>query len=239
MGLSEIISDSIKYPFSDIQKFLIVGVFALLAGLNNIVSAYDIDSIAIIGIASIVGLIASLIVSGYGVKVIKNAINFSNEVPDFDFVNDLITGIKVLIISIVYLIIPLIIILLVTGVNGLIGASINHLWASIGVAFIIALIIAIIFAIFQIVALARFAYTEQLGDAFNFGEVFEDVKKIGILRIIGFLLISAIVFIIALVIASIFGLIPFIGIIIVPILLGAFCILFYNRGLGLLYGEVI
>lgn len=240
MGLSDIISDSVKYPFSDIQTFLIVGVFSLLAGLSNLLSvSYGVDGMGILVIASIVGLIFALILSGYCLKVVKNAIDYSDALPEFDFVNDLINGIKVLIISIVYFIIPLIIAILFAGVGGLVGASIDHLAASLGFALIIVAIIAIIFAIFEIVALARFANTGQMGDAFSFGEIFEDIKKIGIGRIIGFLLVAIVVMLIAFAISLAFAMIPFVGIIIADIVLGAFVLLFYNRGIGLLYAEAL
>ena len=238
MSLGEVISDSVKYPFSDITKFLIVGIFALLAGIGSMLTAFKIEGTAVLAIGAIVGLIFSLILAGYNLKVVKNGIDHSSAVPDFDFVGDLVNGIKVLIISIVYFIIPLIIIVVFAGVSGFAGAALNNIAAASGVALIIGLIVAFIFAIFQIVALARFANTGEMGAAFSFGEVFADVKQIGIGSILGFLIVSAIVFVVALVISSLLAIIPFVGIIIASIVLGGFITLFYNRGIGLLYSKV-
>ena len=239
MSLSEIISDSVKYPFSDITKFFIVGVFVFLAGLSNAFSAFfQMDNAVIIGIAAIIALIFSLIVSGYNLKVVKNAIDHSSALPDFDFAGDLVNGIKVLIISIVYFIITFIIIFLIAGVSIFTGSVFNNVAAGSGVALIIGFIIAFIFAIFQIVAMARFANTGEMGAAFQLGEVFSDVKQIGIGSIIGFLIVSVVIVIIAFVITGIIAMIPIIGLIIASIILGAFVTLFVNRGIGLLYSKV-
>ena len=237
MGLSDIITDAIKYPFLDIKKFLIVGVISLLAGISNIFIAFGVNNFALNAIATVIGLIFALILSGYALNVIKNGIYYSDEIPDFDWVNDFINGIKVLVIGLVYFIIPLIILILFAGIGGVIGSGLNHLAEAMGVSLIIAIIIAIIFAIFEIIAIARFANTGEFGAAFSFGEIFEEVKQIGIARIIGFLIFAIIIVIIAYVIISILALIPYVGIIIAQILIGGFVSLFYNRAIGLLYAE--
>lgn len=235
MSLTEILSDSIKYPFSDITKFLIVGIIALLAGITSVLGSFGVDNAILNVIGLIIGLIFALMLSGIGLDVVRGAINHSDAIPDIDPMNNIIDGLKVLVISIVYFIIPIIITLLFTGVSGAIGAGLNNIVAALGFAVIIAIIIFIIFAIFQIIALARFAESGKLGDAFSFGEIFEDIKQIGIGKIIALIIIAIIVVAIAAIISSIFALIPFVGSIISSILIGAFVVLFYNRAIGLLY----
>lgn len=238
MSLSQIITDSIKYPFSDLKKFAIVGIIALLAGISNVFPTLGVDNGAVLLIGIVISLIFALILSGFGLSVIKKAVGHADEIPDIDPVNNFIDGIKVLVISIVYFLIPFIITLILAMITGAIGAGLDNVVAAFGVIGVLALIVFIIFAIFEIIALARFAKADEFGAAFNFGEIFEDIKNIGILKILALIIIAIIIIIIASIIASVFALIPFVGIIIAEILIGAFVVLFYNRAIGLLYAEL-
>ena len=238
MSLSQIITDSIKYPFSDLTKFLIVGIMVLLAGISNVFISYGIDNVSLLMIGYAVSLFFALVISGYGLSVIRKAVSYSDDVPDIDLINNFIDGIKVLVISLVYFLIPLIITLILALITGAIGAGLNNILASLGVAVVIAVIVFILFAVFEVIALARFAKTDEFGDAFDLGEIFDDVKKIGILKILALIIIAVLIIIIASVFASVFALIPFVGIVIAEILIGAFILLFYNRAIGLLYAEL-
>lgn len=235
MGLSDIISDSVVYPFSDITKFLIVGIISLFSGLSALFGNWGVNNFILVTLAGILGLIFTLILSGYGVRVTKYAINRSNELPDLDLQNNLIDGIKSLIIGIVYFIIPIVITLIFAIITGAISAGFNQMMAGLGVFLIIVVIVFIFFAIFEMVALARFADTGELGEALNIGEVIEDVKRIGIGQIILFAIAAVIIIIIASLLVSVLGIIPFIGIIIAQLIIGAFITLFYSRAIGLLY----
>ncbi len=235
MGLSDIISDSVVYPFSDITKFLIVGIISLFSGLSALFGNWGVNNFILVTLAGILGLIFTLILSGYGVRVTKYAINRSNELPDLNLQNNLIDGIKSLIIGIVYFIIPIVITLIFAIITGAISAGFNQMMAGLGVFLIIVVIVFIFFAIFEMVALARFADTGELGEALNIGEVIEDVKRIGIGQIILFAIAAVIIIIIASLLVSVLGIIPFIGIIIAQLIIGAFITLFYSRAIGLLY----
>ena len=237
MSLGEIFSDAVKYPFSDLTNFLIVGVLALLASLSSVVASFGVENTAVLGIASIIGLIFALILSGYSVDVVKKGIESSNDFPIIDLKDQLIKGVKAIIIGIVYMIIPIIIAIVLMTVFGVIGAGIDHAVASLGFASIIVFIIFILFAIFEMIALARFANTGEMIEALNIGAVFEDVKRIGILKIIAFVFVLIIIAIIASLIMSLFAYIPYIGVIIVTLLVGAFMTLFSNKALGLLYAD--
>ena len=204
--------------------------------MGSIGTAFTDSSVASL-LLSIIGLIFALVLSGYAIDVIKNGIDHSDEFPDLDLKRNLINGIKSLIIGIVYFIIPIIIVLFLAIFTGAIGAGLDHLAAALGITAIIAIIIFLIFAIFEMVAMARFADSDELGAAFSFGEVIEDVKRIGIAKIIGFLIIALIVIIIAYIISVLIAYIPFVGILIGTFLVGAFVTLFYYRAVGLLYAD--
>ncbi|AMD17324.1 hypothetical protein TL18_04365 [Methanobrevibacter sp. YE315] len=237
MSVIEVISDAIAYPFSDIKKYLIVGVLTLLAGFYSVLGSFGIDNSILMLLAILVSIVFALILSGYGLQVIKKGIQHSNEIPDIDPVTNLVDGIKVLIIGIVYYIIPVIIAMILGVFSGLVGAGLNHTGVGIGVGTILAIIVVIIFSILEIVAIAKFADTGNMGDAFSFGQIFEDAKRIGILNIILFVIIALIIILILSFILGLLAIIPYIGFIIGMILLGGFIVLFYNKGIGLLYAS--
>ena len=237
MTLGGILSDAVKYPFSDITKFLIVGVLVLLAGIVNVVYPSGEGNMILMVLLSLVGIIFAIILSGHCVDVIKNGIQHSSEVPDIDPAANLIDGIKVIIIELVYYIIPLIIAAVLGAFSGFVGAGLNLADSGLSFAMIVALIVFIIFSILEIVAIARFADTGDLGAAFKFGEVFEYAKRIGIINIILFSIVTIILAIVLAFILALLSVIPFIGAIIAMILLGGFLVLFYYRGIGLLYAS--
>ena len=173
---------------------------------------------------------------GYSINVIKRGIDNSNEIPDFDFVNNFVDGLKLILIGFVYFIIPLIITLVLLFVFGAIGSGLNQVVGSLGIWALIA-VIFIIFGIFAIVAQARFAISHSISDALSIGEVFEDVKRIGILKIILFLIVVSILISVLALILAIITVIPVIGVMIIDLLLGGFIFLFLNYGIGLLYAE--
>ncbi len=238
ISLGEIFSDAIKYPFSDVKAFLIVGVIALLSGITSIALSFNVDNTSAVLLLSVIGIIFAVILTGYGVDVIKGGIEHSGAIPEIDLMKNLVTGIKAIIIEIVYFLIPIIIIFILGMITGAIGASLNHIAAATGITVVIGIILVIVFAIFETVAIARFADTGDMGAALSIGEVIEDVKKIGILQIIAFVILAFIIMVVAMVIAGFIGMIPFVGIIIGTLLIGAFVALFYNRALGLLYSQI-
>ena len=237
MSLSEIFSNAIRYPFGDIRNFLFVGVLSLLASLSSVTASFKIDSNLVSILAGILSFIFVLILMGYAVSVIKKGIAESDEIPKIDLATNLSDGIKALIIGIIYYIIPIIIVIILAIVTGAIGSSIDNLIASFGIFAVIAIIIFLLFAILDMVALARFANSGSLGDALSIGEVFADVKRIGIGNIILFLIISVIILIAISLISTIINLIPLVGGIISSFVVGAYIVLFYYKALGLLYAS--
>lgn len=235
MSLSEIITDSVKYPFSNITNFLIVGILTLLAGISNVFTVWGITDGAVFYLGIIISFIFALFLSGYSLNIIRTAMDKSDDFPMLDPVNNIIDGIKVIIISIVFFIIPFVIALVLAIITGAIGAGLEHLFTGFGIALIISVIVFVIFAIFEVIALARFAKTKEFGDAVNFGEIFEDIKRIGVAKVIAFIIIALIIIVIVQLICSVLAFIPILGALLAAIIGGAFTVLFYNRGIGLLY----
>ena len=121
---------------------------------------------------------------------------------------------------------------------GAIGAGFNQIVGSLGIWVVFAVIIFILFGIFELVAQARFAISNSIKDALTIGEVFAEVKRIGILKII---LFSIVVWILLFVYAALLGIVtvvPVIGTVLTDIILGAFVFIFFNYGIGLLYSDI-
>ncbi|MDR0900345.1 MAG: DUF4013 domain-containing protein, partial [Methanobrevibacter sp.] len=114
MNVTELFKNSLTYPADNWKQLLILGVLTILVsifvvlealglGLTQYLSAYILSTISMI-----VALVVGFVVSGYLLSVTKKTIaNPGGEAPEFDLVTNIIDGIKVLILGIVYYIIPL------------------------------------------------------------------------------------------------------------------------------------
>ena len=175
MGLGDIISKSMSYPFSDLTKFLMVGIGVIIYDLDAIFREVLGQGSFIVLIALIIAILFSFVMAGYSVNVNKKGIDNSNEIPGFDFKNNFIDGLKLFVIYLVYYIIPLIITIALLLIFGAIGNGLNQIVGSLGIWAFLAVIIFILFGIFVIVAQARFAISGSMSDALSIGEVFADV----------------------------------------------------------------
>ena len=114
MSLTEIFIDSLKYPFSDMTKFCIIGIVMVVSSLGSL----EIGNAIISSVLGIVAAVASIITSGYSVSVVKKALVKSDEIPDLDLRENIIDGLKMIVMLIVYYIIPIIITLIVAFATG-------------------------------------------------------------------------------------------------------------------------
>jgi len=103
---------------------------------------------------------------------------------------------------------------------------------------VVSLILFIIFGLFDTIAQCRLAKYGKLTEALKINEVVKDISNIGIAKFIGwYILILIICFVISF-IAGLLFVIPYIGIIILPLIIMSFVILFQSRSLGLLYSNI-
>lgn len=129
MEILDIIKEAFVFPSQNLEKLaiyivitfvlsiLLVGGVALIA-----LGVMDSTASAVIGaIMFIAALIVGFIISGYQVGILKSGIDMVDEAPSFDWKNDLITGIKLLIVNIVYFIIPAIIVLIIGVITNVPG----------------------------------------------------------------------------------------------------------------------
>lgn len=236
MELGEIFSDAFAYPLKNIKAliiYLILGIIlgiaiagtlgAVLAGVAAKNPFATIGS-GIIGI--VVAFLIGFLINGYQLDIIKYGIERSDAGPEIDFVRQFINGVKFFVVDIVYMIVPIIV--------GAILAVIFQHWLSM----LISVILAIIFGLAMFMAECRLAKTEDLGHALAIGEAIGDISKVGIAKLIIFIII---VTIIALVLFSIASAVSqwnsTIGGILMGIV-GVYITFFTGRATGLLYSDV-
>ncbi|WP_458402609.1 DUF4013 domain-containing protein [Methanobrevibacter sp.] len=222
MEIIDIVKDSFMFPTKNLKALVLymvimIACFACVAvGVVFAIFAFA-DSIAYLAgtlIFAIIAVLILFILLGYSIDIIKTGIDLQDEAPDFDWQNDLIKGIKAVIVDIVYFIIPAILTLfvaIVTNVpgniihmvnelnktavstNGTVVASslemiptyfITHLLGSVVTTVVVALLLFIIFSFIQYAANARLANTGSLSKALNFIEAFKDISKMGFGKVI-------------------------------------------------------
>ena len=114
MNISEIFSDSFKYPVSDIKKFAIFGIVVVLATLNVSIANSSVLQI----ILNVVSFVAIILILGYGLDVVNYAFRKSDELPDFDFKTGFVNGLKLFVIQFCYFIVPLILVYITAYFSG-------------------------------------------------------------------------------------------------------------------------
>ncbi len=114
MEILDIIKDSFIFPSNNLEKLAIYIVLSFVLGLFAVGGALSIylasenSSIYFIltAILFLIALIIGLIITGYQVYIVKSGIDMDDKAPEFDWKNDIVTGIKMIIVNIVYMIIP-------------------------------------------------------------------------------------------------------------------------------------
>lgn len=223
------IIESLKYPFNDLVKILILTI------------------IMIIPIVNFIGL-------GYYLRIIKSTLAGIDEVPEFDDLGELfIDGLKILVVGIVYMIVP-IAIFAIAGLFSVPAATIDYssgysyyvpFAAMSGLSIVLMLIgfiVEILVLLIYYPAIVNMAlYDSEIGAAFRFSEILDRISAIGwgsyILWIIAIIIATAIVGIILGIIGVILAFI-LIGFLIL-FATGAYLSMFQARSIGLLFSETI
>ncbi len=235
MEIGEIIKDAAMYPINNIKALVIYAVLSIIAALALVftgvgfIGASQSSGAAAggLGILGIIGIIIAfailLLIVGYMLDVIKIAIMREDGAPEIEPARQIVNGVKLIVLSIIYLIIPIIIMAILGAINEYLS--------------IIGFILLIVFALLLLIAQCRFAKTESLGDALNFGEVINDIKEIGIVKVIAVLIIVAVIGFILNLIGSGIGQVSEIVGSILTSLFTLYCAFLQNRAYGLLYSD--
>ena len=163
-------------------------------------------------------------------------------------------GLKLFVIQFCYFIVPLILVYITAYFSGFLQSlagiiksyyetgiySIsNSFLTSMSITVVTAIVLFVIFMLFSSIGMARLSKYDDIFEAVNISKVFKDLKKIGIAKSIGWLILLMIVgFIITLVGAGISVIIPVAGSIIASFIVMSYFYLFYYRCVGLLYSNI-
>jgi len=249
MNITEIFKDSFNYATKDWVKILILGLFVIgiviLAFLTTVTAIFRevFLSVFVVIITVLYVILVALIYNGYSLSIIKDTISGSDaDLPEFDWFTNLIDGLKVLLVNIVYMIVPFIVgvvLVLIMGVSftQLTSSNAAILTSSMFVVNIIITILAILFTLLAMIATARLAETGELSSIIEFEKIFETISNIGwgnyiVWFIIFYILIMLITFVTALI-----NFIPLIGTIIFVLIVPGFLNIFKSRAIGLIYNE--
>lgn len=118
MQLGDIFSDALKYPLSNYNNWLMVGVLWLICGLAGILAQFGFRAGILSMILGILGMLVMIVLLGYSLTVMKNGIESNPEIPDFDWSKNFVDGIKYVVVTFVYYIIPAIITTIIAVLTG-------------------------------------------------------------------------------------------------------------------------
>ena len=237
MNLTELFSDSFTYPLRDANKFLFLGAVFIVGALLTIIPVF-VSAVLSINVGTslllaqitfivmiIIFFIISVIISGYGISVIRKTLLNPDMVPSFDLVKNLVRGFKFVLLSVVYYLIPVTLSLIVSY------------FANLSIAFLVLFILSVIATFFLIIAISRLAETNSLKKALAIDEVIEDIHKIGMANYIVWIVLYITLGFLILTFSFMIMSIPIIGLIICFLAIMPFIAMFSARAIGLLYNE--
>lgn len=236
MELGEILSDALVYPFHNIKALVIYVILGIILGIavggtvaGIVVGVAAKNVLAVVGsgiIGIIVALVIGFLITGYELDIMKYGIERDPGSPGIDFVRQFLNGVKFFVVYLVYMIIPIII--------GAILAVIFQHWLS----GIITAIVSIIFSLALVMGHCRLAKTDDLGYALSIGEAIGDISRVGIVKLILFIILIFIIsFVLFFIVATILKWNNTVGGILMGIL-GVYITFFVGRATGLLYSDV-
>ena len=274
MEIMEIIKDALVFPSTDLRTFFIfvlltifAGVFGTVGILLYILGVLNAEFFLWGGLAAIVAMLIGWVMSGYSISVIKSGIELEDEVPEFVWWDNFITGFNGFIVSIVYFIIPAFLVAIVgymtniTGnimavateissqaVNVYTGASASiatdalsqafaGLAVSLATTLTAAVVLFVIFSFLQTMAEARLANTDSLCEALNVFEAAKDIGRIGVVKVIAVILLVIIVSAVINMVLS--AIFSYVPILsILSVFVSPYLVLFAQRAVGLLYSDI-
>lgn len=251
VSITDCVSEGLKYPFNDVKKLLGFGaIFALLSFITSLSLMFKPlqANIYLVTALGIVSFIITLFVMGYQYNVVKFSIDKKEDLPGFTDVLDIfVKGIKILIVTIAYNIIPAIVLVIsVFLASDYIGPAV--------VVILISVILFIIAFFLQIMGISNMVANDSLEKAFDLREIIDKISNLGWGKYIGIILFTLIVFMIVNIAAgyilsfiSLFLAIAANNALIVSVLVGiiqglfitSFTSIFYNRVCGSIYREAI
>lgn len=224
MKLKEIISQSFKYPLSNVKRLLILGIL----------------------IAFSILIIPGILAFGYFIRIIDSSFKDSHKLPPFNEWKKMFTdGLKYIMVILVYLGVPAFIAVLLGVFIAIISYStINLITFTLIWTILIGLILIVPYFL-SFMGVARMVKEERLGAAFEFGKVISIIKNIGSGRYISAIVIMTIL---SLVYSGVLDIAKFyhldassiyVLILVAYLIAGSYLIIFEGKLTAMLYQEGI
>jgi len=221
MDIGAIFSDSLVYPSKNLKRVVVLGISFLFLIL----------------------IIPFFIILGYALRVMRKSIEGETEPPAFDDLGAMIVdGVKYLVVTIIYFLIPGIligigIIAIITS-GEMIGDSAAPIAFLMGSGlFLLGFLLMIVILVIETIGVANMAHTGKLGAAFRFGEILRIIGSIGWGRYIIWHIILTIVVLLFAAAGLLVGIMPIVGSLVYVLLISPYVAIFQYRATGLIYRE--
>lgn len=213
MKIGSVLSDSIKYPFISPKRLVVLGIILFIGDLyNNFISnGYNI----LVYILIPIGFFFILLSYGYAIRIIRSSLDGIEHLPPFNKIPGMfVDGVKVLIVSVVYILPYVLIVILAILIAPLLG-HMNASFLMIFLLILFALYLLIMLSIW-LLAIANMAHGGRLKDAFKFRTLLSLITRIGLLNfVIWYILVGIISLLLIFVGRLMVDLFSFIGVVIV------------------------
>lgn len=228
MDIGNIFSNSLSYPTRNIGRVLVLGVLLLLSIL----------------------IIPWIFLLGYTLRTIKESTEEGTEPPAFDNLGAMfIDGLKYIVVSIVYSLIPFMMMMMgitlaITSIpsNDMISISSCTSYTSLifgSGLFLVGLLLLLVTVVILNIAIANMAHKDEFGAAFRFGEIIHLIGSIGWGKYIIWYIVIAVITALFSIVSAIVTLIPLLGFILLILVVNPYLIIFSSRAIGLIYKEGI
>ncbi|MBR0271702.1 MAG: DUF4013 domain-containing protein [Methanobrevibacter sp.] len=242
MDLARLVSNSFKYPFRNIKKLPVICILFILIAIIPIGMISDNNYITAIGVIAFFLFI--MLVPGYFLSIVKLGSNQSAMLPSFNIINNIYDSVRVLLLRIVYMIVPAAVFYIALTTLGpasrdlLFNFRIPEFLATVGLVLVLLLIVYLVFEFLLFFAKARLAYLNSLKEALKINEVIGDIRNIGIVNIIKWLIVMAILLNVITFVTSFVISIPYVGFLIYICIVIPVIESIANYSLGLLYSNI-
>lgn len=231
--MNEILLSSVKYPASDWIKVLLLGLVIFLVDLSN-----DLGGVAAeLGyIVMGAGFILGIYQVGFIFRIVEETTHGSDMMPTFGgYFNTFIHGLKEALVTVIYFIIPFILIIVgtlyVDDITGPKSMEFELLFVISGL-----FLASLMYLVYQAVVLNMANHHGTIRSAFDLKNIFKKVKVIG-LRNLGFIYIFTVIFafFVEISLSDVKLIIPYgLGELISAFIIAPFILIFIARTLGLI-----
>ncbi len=273
MDITEIMKRAVIFPSKNLEILSVYAILSVLAGafavqgvITFLFGFTDIINFVIGATYIAISVIIGIITRRISVQCVKSGIELQDKIPDFKWWGNWGLGLKKIVITIFYFIVPALIVVFIGLITNIYGNFINiyqaltsevypvlmgnitvadaitqasfPLFVSLAFTLIAGLLIFLVFTFFQVIAEARFAHTDSLMKALNFISAAKDLKMIGVGKVILLsVLILLVVAFIEMILTFVFDHLVVLSLL--NIVITPYIALFAQSAMGFLYSDIV